>query len=186
MHAEAFRQTVLDDESDSVTLDDLDRRPRDAAVESPRVDDAAWNELCANVFHGDVEDLDTVLHVPRHLWHVRCDDLRNTRQDLGSRDHRVATRANSARRSGRRRDRVTFMLCGGGRRSASGAGNGCQSAQKQASAGLHRTDSENEFKGAQRHVSLQRSGGYQIRRESGLDRAPGGLPVMYEAEKTSA
>jgi len=31
-------------------------------------------------------------------------------------------------------------------------------------------------------MSLQRSGGYQIRRESGRDRAPGGLPVTYGSE----
>jgi hypothetical protein len=67
VHAEAFGKLVLDDEPDAVPFIDLNRRPRHAAVEAPRVDDASRDELSTHMFDGDVEHLHAIVETPRHV-----------------------------------------------------------------------------------------------------------------------
>ncbi len=74
VHRRRFRQSVHDVQSDAIALVDLNRRPRHAAVESPRVDRAARQELGPYVADFDVEDLESALEPPGQIRKVGRDD----------------------------------------------------------------------------------------------------------------
>jgi hypothetical protein len=77
VHGIRLWQTVLDDKANAIALVHLDRRSRNAAVHSPRIDHTTRYELGAHVLDADVKHFHPVFEPPREIGHVRgshCND----------------------------------------------------------------------------------------------------------------
>ena len=127
MHRVRLGKLILDNQPYMITFVDLNGGARDAAVEPPRIDDAAGDEFCTDVSNRDVEHLDPVLEAPGHVRNVWRHHRNNPGSEL-ARWHGLPRRCRP-RSFGRRRSLVPLVLserrpsagCSGGTRHAGDA-----------------------------------------------------------------
>ena len=86
VHRKALGQSIFDDESDPIAFVDLNRRARNAAVESPCIDRPAGHEFRADVLGCNLEHFHAVFEAPWHVGHVRGDDRNNPWAEFVRRD----------------------------------------------------------------------------------------------------
>ena len=80
MHRRCFRKVVVYDDADSVTLGDLNRRPRSSSVVTPEIDDLARDNFLLHRFGDEMELFHVSIQAEREVRGIRR--LNRNRNDM--------------------------------------------------------------------------------------------------------